>query len=230
LALKKWRPPPPTGGPEKIEGGSIVLLGNFNPAIFQPLWFSSQDLIPKKEAEAAEIQVVHSEVTSFSLEWLGLQVTKNRFTATVTDSAHLEPLRDLVLGTFTILEHTPLLQMGMNRDVHYKLASHDESTAAGDRLAAKSFWKHFIDDPRLEVIRMAGRRPGTDDALLRLTVEPSIRIVPGMYFGFNEHYQGEADNANRELLTVLSERWRQYHTWSKETAQHLMDHLTAEST
>jgi hypothetical protein len=51
-----------------------------------------------------------------------------------------------------------------------------------------------------------------------------------MYFGFNEHYQGEADNANRELLTVLSERWRQYHTWSKETAQHLMDHLTAEST
>ena len=230
MPLKKWQPPPPTGGPEKVEGGSIVLLGNFNPAIFQPLWFSNQDLIPKSEAEAAEIQVVHSEVTSFSLEWLGLQVTKNRFTASTSDSAHLEPLRDLVLGTFSILEHTPLLQMGMNRDVHYKLPSHHDLLDVGNRLAAKSFWRHIIDDPRPEVLRLAGRRPDVEDALLRLTVEPSARVIPGMYFGFNEHYQAEGDNPTRELLMALSERWRQYQVWAKETAEHLLADLTGKLT
>ena len=47
----------------KIDGVSIVALGSFNPAIFQPLWFSCNDLIGPEEAKGADIKVVHKEVT-----------------------------------------------------------------------------------------------------------------------------------------------------------------------
>ena len=63
----------------EIEGVSIVLLGDFNPKIFQPAWFAAQELIRKEEAESAEIEVIHPEVVVFSLDWLRIQVTRNRW-------------------------------------------------------------------------------------------------------------------------------------------------------
>ena len=39
---------------------SIVLLGNFNPKIFQSAWFASQNLIRKIEANEAKIEIIHS--------------------------------------------------------------------------------------------------------------------------------------------------------------------------
>ncbi len=228
MPLKKWRPPPPTSGPEKEEGGSIVFVGNFNPAIFEPLWFAKQGILPDREAESAEIQIVHREVTSFSLEWLGLQVTQDRFTASTPDSAHLEPLRDFVLSTFSVLEHTPLRLMGMNRDIHYRLASPAVLAAAGSHIVLSSFWEHIISDSRFESVRVSGRRREIEDALLRLRVEPSVRLVPGLYFGFNEHYEAEGDDRTRQLLSVLDERWRNYQVWAKETADYIILDLTRE--
>src|SRR5438067_10758454 len=39
----------------ETENASIVMVGSFNPAIFQPLWLGTQDLIRRKEAEDAKI-------------------------------------------------------------------------------------------------------------------------------------------------------------------------------
>ena len=183
----------------------------------------------KNEAESAEIQIVHSEVTSFSLEWLGLQVTQDRFTASTADSAHLEPLRDFVLGTFSVLEHTPIRQMGMNRDVHHRLPSREVLATVGSLLVSKGFWGHILDDSRFESVRVAGRRPQTEHALLRLTIEPSVRLVPGIYFGFNEHYEDESDDSTKQLLSALNENWRGYHVWAKRIAEDLLSDLTRES-
>src|SRR5437867_1304432 len=98
----------------EIEGVSIVLRGNFNPSIFQPAWLASHSLLRRQEADAAKINVIHPELTSFTAEWLILEVTKDRFGAATIHQAHAEPLRDLVLGVFTLLEHTPFTKMGMN--------------------------------------------------------------------------------------------------------------------
>ena len=87
----------------EIERATIVLLGHFNPKIFQPSWFDHHGLIRAEEAESAENLVSLPELTTFTTAWLSIQVTPDRFQASTIDPAHFEALRDLVLGTFTTL-------------------------------------------------------------------------------------------------------------------------------
>ena len=59
----------------EISGVSVVLLGNFNPAIFTPAWFALHDLLPRQATDNAELQVAHPGLTLFSTEWLYLKIT-----------------------------------------------------------------------------------------------------------------------------------------------------------
>ena len=84
----------------EFSGLNIVLLGDFNPKIFQPAWFAAEGLLQKKETDRAKIEVFHHEISIFELDWLRLQVTRERFAVETTQEPYYEPLRDLVLGTF----------------------------------------------------------------------------------------------------------------------------------
>jgi len=44
--------------PAEISGASIVLLGSFNPPIFQPQWFARQNLLQPTLAEKAKINFI----------------------------------------------------------------------------------------------------------------------------------------------------------------------------
>jgi hypothetical protein len=87
---------------------SIVMVGNFNPAILHPLWFSSQKLIKRAEAEAAEIELVHREMALWHTEWFKLNVVPERLQLRCEQEAYFEPARDLALGVLMLLEHTPV--------------------------------------------------------------------------------------------------------------------------
>lgn len=62
----------------EIRGISLVLLGDFNPIIFQPRWFMSENLITQAESDDADVQIVHPDVTTFQLPWIGINVTRDR--------------------------------------------------------------------------------------------------------------------------------------------------------
>ncbi len=96
----------------ELQGVSIVALGSFNPAIFQPAWFSSNNLIRAEEAREANIQIIQGDVAIFSTEWFSIQVTHERFSLDTRDPSKWLPMRDLVIGTFTILSHTPVRAVG----------------------------------------------------------------------------------------------------------------------
>src|SRR3989304_7099258 len=104
---------------------SIVILGDFNPKIFQPSWFAAENLIGKQEAEGAVVSVVHSDISIFSIEWARLEILRERFFAETTQQPYDKALRDLVLGTFTILRHTPLRLMGINTTMHFRVESEE---------------------------------------------------------------------------------------------------------
>jgi len=116
----------------EISGASIILLGSFNPSIFQPMWFAAHNLISKQEGESAGTRVVHAQVSSFSVgDWLELQVTEERFAASTLQEPSFEPLCDLVLGTFQLLRHTPIQKMGLNREFHFRMSSEKEWNKVG---------------------------------------------------------------------------------------------------
>jgi hypothetical protein len=196
----------------EIQGVSIVLLGDFNPKIFQPAWFAAQGLIGTLESEEAEanVEIIHPDVTIFRLDWLTLQVTRERFLASTAQEAYVEVLRDLVFGTFTLLRHTPAGVMGINLDMHFRMRSEEEWHAFGDRLAPKEQWKGVLEKPGMRRLDMEGARPDGLRGYIRVRVEPSPRIHPGVYFSVNDHYTVENPAAVvgcDEIIDILGRHW-----------------------
>ena len=196
----------------KIEGISIVLLGTFNPAIFQPAWFAAQGLIREEEAEEAQIELVRPEVSAFRLDWLHMQVLHERFTASTDQPASFEVLRDFVVGTFSVLEHTPVTKLGLNFDRHVEMDSEEAWHEIGNRLAPQGRWQGALDEPRLRSLSMQGNRPDDFTGAVVVKVEPSVRVEKnGVYVTVNDHYeleQPEEGSASAAAATrLIQEHW-----------------------
>jgi hypothetical protein len=149
---------PPVVEPDR-QSLSIVVLGDFNPSIFQPFWFSANGLMPQVEADNAEISLIHKQVAAFSMGKLNIQVDGARFGIT-TDEPSQEPiLRDLALGTLSLLEHTPLRAIGLNLDMVFAVESEEAWHAIGHRLVPKHDWAQILDSPGMQQVVVEGKRP-----------------------------------------------------------------------
>jgi len=187
-----------------IQGVSIVLLGKFNPAIFHPSWFAAQELIRQQEADATEIVLVHPEASILNTDWLQVHVVRNRFQAGTAQESYFEPLRDLVVGVFSLLSHTPVSAMGINRDFHFKLESEKSWHQLGHRLAPKQDWKDLLDEPGMLSLAMKGERTDDFDGYLQVRVAPSPRIQYGVFVAVNDHYRLVETS---EIPVILNEQW-----------------------
>lgn len=206
----------------EIEGATVVLLGDFNPKIFQPAWLVAQGLIRKEEGDAADIRVIHHDLTDFTAGWVGVQVLPERFSASCTDAAHLKPLCDLVEGIFTLLEHTPVKAMGIDRQMHYRMASEEKYRTFGDMLAPKPVWQPVIREPGLLSLTMQGSRANKPSKFFRFKVETSVRIRPhGVYFDSNEHYEPEQPSA-ASFVELLRNEALDSLEYARSVAEHLL--------
>jgi len=130
--------------PEK-KNLSIVFLGDFNPTIFQPEWFAAEDLIRKRESEDAKIEIIHPEIVVIIFDWGRLEVTRDRFVLSTKQDPYYEILRDLVIGTFRLLRHTPIKMVGINTEMHFRMRSIKEWHDFGHLLAPKEIWKGILE-------------------------------------------------------------------------------------
>ena len=202
----------------EISGVSVVLLGDFNPAIFTPAWFALHGLLPRNVADNAELQVAHGQLCSFSTEWLRLQVTPDRFQA-ATHQAPVVRVRDLVLRIFREhLFHTPVRVIGINRDIHFRAASPAARDRLGRILAPGEPWKEIdevFDPSRADsglislTIRQSNPKGRPSGGQINVKVEPSVRIGGGrlgVYVQVNDHYAtDDATLDGREQLFGLLE-------------------------
>mgnify|MGYP001570042317 CR=1 FL=1 len=196
----------------RIQSASIVLRGSLNPAIFHPAWFERHGLLRSAEADAAKISVVSPQITSFTTEWLELQVTQDRFQAETSQEAYNESLRDLISGAFELLSHTPVKQKGLNRHFHFLMASESRWHSVGNLLAPKEPWRGILDTPGMQSLTMKGTKPKEEKGYVRVTVEPSNRVSPGVYIAVNDHYElddvEDKSTAGTALaLQFLKARW-----------------------
>ena len=184
----------------EIDGVSIAILGNFNPAIFTPAWFALHGLLAEGVADSAELVVAHEQVTEFSVDWLRLNVTVDRFHVETTQ-APLIRVHDLVVRVFKEhLHHTPLTAFGINRNVHFQVGSLAVRDQLGRALAPVEPWGAWGQELGLDgehggmtsmtmsQIDPEGRPAG---GRINVQVEPSKRIGDGrtgVYVGVNDHY------------------------------------------
>jgi hypothetical protein len=194
-----------------IQSLYIVIPGQFSPAIFHPAWFAAQDLILHREAEAAEIQLIHPDAAIFQIDWCSFHVVRNRFQVGTSQEPYFEPLRDLVSGVFSLLNHTPVTAMGINWRFRSRLASEKTWHAVGHRLAPKDDWNDVLDSPGTLSLVIEGKRPDKRSGHIRVTVQPSQEIDFGISIEINDHYElssnSSALSSTNTLIDILSENW-----------------------
>lgn len=210
---------------------SIVLLGDFNPKIYQPAWFAAENLIGKQEAEGAKIGVIHPDVSIFSVDWARIEILRERFLVETTQQLIDKPLRDLVLGTFSILRHTPIRVLGINTSMHFRVASDEIYHNAGHRLAPKDIWEGVLDSPGLtrimmrESVRRDGKRGYID-----VRIEPSAEVMPGLFITVNDHYECDASQeviGCDKVLTILKDDWEVATARAEEIIYTLLKRVTS---
>jgi hypothetical protein len=214
------------------EGFSIVALGNFNPTIFQPRWFAAHSLIREEEADAAKIEIIHRDAAIFNAGWISLQVTEGNFTLLTHDPTKSLPLRDLVVGTFKLLEHTPLTAFGFNRFGHCKASSEQSWHAFGHHYAPKESWLAVLKNPGLLKLELEGNRDGCYDRVqIRIEASPANLVVMGIMIAVNQHRDltknsqgGEttAQERNKAFLSGVQNDWVSFLTYAKEARNHLL--------
>lgn len=207
----------------KFHGMNIVFLGDFNTKIFQPAWFSREGLLNKQEADAANIHIVHQDITSFSLDWLNFEVTPMRLVMATAQEPYFEFIKDLAIGTFKLLRHTPIRAMGINKDVDFILESEAKWHAFGDLLTPKNLWQEIINKPGMSNISMEGIRTDGLKGYIQVRVGPSKKFKPGVYINVNDHF--EIQNSNlmgcEEIIGILEKNWNNSVERSKQIISHL---------
>jgi hypothetical protein len=210
----------------ETENASIVMVGSFNPAIFQPLWMGAQNLIRREEAETADIRVISTEVTDFSTEWFQLQVLKNRFMILSTDPMHYAPLRDLAAELFLLLPYTPVQLLGLNKTLHFKVPSNEAWHRIGHLLAPKEPWNAIMETPGLRSMLIQGRHKQPGGGVLQIKVEPSVPVQQGLRVDVNEEFKAPEDaqsDGARWIRNPLAERWDEILKFADQAAEHLLD-------
>lgn len=207
----------------EISGSTIVLIGSFNPQIFHPEWFAHQDLLPEAEAASAEIKLIVPQVSQFETVRFIFQVTQERFSIMTKPSANDAPLSDLVMGTFSILEHTPVKGMGLNFHKHFAMESEEQWHRFGDRVAPKEAWNKVLPGrPGLVSMTIQSRFDSPEGAQFTIKAETSTQVTFGIYFDTNENYPAPKDNALKTLMNLLGERWGEAQSYATTVVNHIL--------
>lgn len=211
----------------KIETLSIVFVGDFNPVIFQPFWLANKNLIGEVEATKAEVDIVHNQIVKFELDWVSLEVTKNRCQFKSSKVPYFEALRDLAKGIFTILKETPISSFGINYIYDLSLLDEKRYFDFGSKLTPLSIWQDELNDPRLLSLEIKEEsRIDKQKGFRRVRINPSDQKIPfGITVNINNHFDLNVDGSKIDAVVQLEKNWQESSIQSKNVINSLLTKL-----
>jgi hypothetical protein len=221
----------------EIGGCMVVLLGQFAPLMFSPLWFAKNNIVSSDTADAALIGILHQDLAQLRIGKFQLQVQVGRLQAETTEAPWVD-LSDFVARTFTeALLATPINQMGINRIVHFSVGSEEIRDRIGKTLAPNEPWGEF--GRAIAATKSAGRGgcidvtmylPTSGDGFkghMQVSVQPSARIKGniGIYVQTNDHYDvGKLEEITdcTAIMKLLIDNFEKSVQFSDSIIDHLM--------
>ena len=163
------------------DSASIVMLGSFNPAIFQPSWLALKNLISPSDAQSADVKLIAPQLAAFKAGGILVEVLQERFMAQADEPQDQVRLRDLVVGVFAVLGETPITRLGLNWTYIFRLEDEKRWHAVGDLLAPKDVWSKLLRGrPGLRTMTIQGGLSeglrGQLNVKVEPTTQPSVRV------------------------------------------------------
>ena len=186
-----------------LDGVGITLVGSFNPKILQPMWFQAEGLVTKTDAENAEIEVIHPAIAAISIGPFRLRAVDEKFTAATDDAAAFPPLRDLVVGIFQLLRHTPARALGINRQMHFRATEDLSWDHVARTLEHAVPWSRALPGAEPFSMTLHGKRDSSIEGRLAVRFERSNRQENGIYVGTNDHYDVTPVNSAEGLEKIV---------------------------
>lgn len=192
-----------------IDGASVVIVGQFNPATITPGSLAGEGLLGKDEALSATSPILTPRISVFDAAWLHCEATDNRLLFSTVEPLEFVRLCDVAAGVLSTFSPMLVSALGLNRSVHFPVASRAEWDAIGDTLVPKSDWENLLTLPGTKTVALMGVRPDDFVGHIQITIEPSFRMEPGVlgiYVDHNDHYalkKTEAQPSTREEFGSL---------------------------
>lgn len=185
---------------------SIVLVGNFNPAIFHPEWFLRQNLLAEVETENAAVKFVSGNVTDVSFLDFGLQVVMNRLVVKTSDATKTPKICDLVYGLLVKLPHTPITAIGLNHTFHLPLDNIDTWHRIGHTLAPKELvWNDLYQTPGMTSVGIQSPRKGDFAGVINILVQPSGKFPHSIFISSNHEFQPKPEESALQARGFIQE-------------------------
>lgn len=207
--------------PPDISACSIVLLGQFNPAIFHPAWLQSKNIEHQDSSPDGPL-LAHQDVATFMIDARTYFVRTDRFQLE-TRSIPWVSILDITTKIFgEHLSHTPITAIGVNRTVHFKLPNISSRIQLGRKLAPLEPWDDFGREMDTDDINHTG---GLQSLTMRrksffngnafetnVTVEPSVRVEgnTAVYIPVNTHHpliDLPVGHGSEMAMTLLAQRF-----------------------
>lgn len=181
---------------------SIVLVGQFNPAIFHPAWLKAKDIEPEySQVDNKSNFSFLNKIAQFTIDTRKYYIRENRFQIETTTAPWVMIL-DLTNKIFNEhLIHTPINALGINRTVHFKLPNYKLLNRLGRELAPIEPWDDFGKDMDTEDTSLTGgllslkmqKKTLNEGNYMEtnVTIEPSniVQSDTGVYMEVNSHHQ-----------------------------------------
>ncbi len=208
------------------EAAVLVFVGSFNPSLYQPRWLGKVGLLPEKETTDAVINAIVPDFAAFKVgDWLSFEATTDRLQVSTDKVEHALLVRDFAVNFFKLLEHTPVVQAGINRAMHFRFSAATDRMNLGKRLAPPTEWPSALEDPLMISLTMQTKRPGSKNTL-SVTVQPSkladIEQPLGVFVTTNEHFVPEANEEQSSFLDRVGSEFQTAFPFAREVAMSLL--------
>ena len=221
----------------QIDRTTILLVGSFNPAVFQPAWFARHGMIGDEEAEDPNMSVNGRE-SRFKTAQFRTSVRRDRFMAAGLDN-HSDPVRDLAVSCFKeALPHTPIHTVRISRRIRFDAGSSGVRDGVVGRLAPKEAWGEWMEQAsresgngseRGDISSIVMTRDLESEEGLKIRVDarvgPSIRTRAGIFVNVVSHFppdDGEEEDQDASFAVgILQDCWES----SLERAEFIFDQI-----
>ena len=198
--------------PVKKELG-FVIIGNFNPEIYQPKWLAALNFLGVEETNASDIIIISKDVTIFTTSGISFEILRDRFCVRVTEDRYYEPMRDLVNNIFSRFT-TPTFMMGVNTNSYFNINDKKHWYKISKVIAPKNILSEIeeLKDPELGNLVINAKRYDNYEGSINVNVGLSRAVKPSslcLYIGINDHFIFNKDGIDGGMYvsTLLRAEW-----------------------